>query len=112
MATDLLLLDRLRTEMQQRNIDYIEKKMFGGHCFMVDGKMCFGTFQDGLMARVGPQAMEELMSREGASQMINGSRPMKGYMKVESGGYDLDSDLSFWIDKCLAFNPEAKASKK
>ena len=39
-------------------------------------------------------------------------RPMKGYIFVEPNGYDLDQDLEFWIDLCIAFNPLAKASKK
>lgn len=39
-------------------------------------------------------------------------RPMKGYLFVEPEGFDFEEDLEFWIDKCLAFNPEAKSSKK
>jgi hypothetical protein len=27
-------------------------------------------------------------------------------------GYDREDDLEFWIQKCLDFNPEAKARKK
>ena len=38
--------------------------------------------------------------------------PMKGYLFINDDGWDLDADLSFWIEKCLAFNPKAKASKK
>ena len=79
---------------------------------MVDDKMCFGTFQGGLMARVAPEEAEELAQREGAGQMILGGRPMKGYLRIEPEGYDEEADLEFWIGKCLAFNPRAKASKK
>ena len=39
-------------------------------------------------------------------------RQMKGYIFVEPNGYDLDQDLEFWIDLCIAFNPLAKASNK
>ncbi len=86
--------------------------MFGGHCFMVDDKMCLGTYKGGLMARVGPEELPNLENRNGAEQMIHGGRPMKGYLFIEPKGYDNDSDLEFWIDKCLNFNPKAQASKK
>ena len=112
MATDPFLLDRLRNILQQKNTVWEEKRMFGGDCFMVNGKMCFGTYKGGLMARVEPDEIPELEKRLGAGQMIHGGRPMKGYMFIEPEGFDDDADLEFWVDRCLAFNPKAKASKK
>jgi len=112
MATDQYLLDRMYNIMSEKKILWIEKKMFGGNCFMVDDKMCFGTYKGGLMVRIEPDEMEELLKRTGASQMIHGGRPMKGYLFIEPEGYDTEADLEFWIQKCLDFNPKAKASKK
>ena len=112
MATDPLLLDRIQLILKAKGIHWIEKKMFGGHCFMIDDKMCFGTFRGGLMARVGPEQLPELTQREGAEQMYMRDRAMKGYLHIQPEGYDSDTDLEFWIDRCLEFNPIAKASKK
>jgi len=112
MAADTYLIERISNILSRRKVDPSGKKMFGGYCWMVDDKMCFGHFRGGLMARVGPEALEELAEREGAEQMINGSRPMKGFLWIDPSGYDLEEDLEFWIDRCLAFNPFAKASKK
>ncbi|WP_202903812.1 hypothetical protein [Neotamlana nanhaiensis] len=39
-------------------------------------------------------------------------RPMKGYIFVTPEGFDLDSDLEYWIQLTLNFNPIAKSSKK
>jgi hypothetical protein len=39
-------------------------------------------------------------------------RPMKGYVFVSDEGFETDTDLDFWVEKCLAFNPLAKANKK
>jgi len=36
---------------------------------------------------------------------------MKGYLFIEPEGYDTEADLEFWIQKCLDFNPKAKASR-
>lgn len=112
MATDPYLLERMRNILKDKNAAWTEKKMFGGDCFMVDDKMCFGTYKGGIMARVAPEDAETLSQRPGAAQMIHGGRPMTGYLFVEPEGYDSEADLDFWISACLAFNPRAKASKK
>ena len=112
MTTDQLLLDRIRNIMTAQQIEWTEKRMFGGNCFMVDDKMCFGTYKGGLMARVGPENMEELLLRKGVEQMIHNGRAMKAYVFVQEEAYAEDSELEFWIVKCLEFNPKAKVSKK
>jgi len=112
MATDEFLLDRMRQVLASLQIDWSEKRMFGGNCFMVDDKMLVGTYKGGIMARVDPQEIPELVERQGAEQMIHGGRNMTGYLMISPEGYDRDDDLTFWLEKCLAFNPKAKASKK
>lgn len=112
MATDLFLLDRIRNVTSSIDVIWTEKKMFGGDCFMVDDKMCFGTYKGGLMARVDPEEVPDLVIRNGTTQMVQAGRPMKGYLFIEPEGYDQDKDLEFWIKKCLEFNPKAKSSKK
>ena len=112
MATDPFFLERMRYILKARNINWIEKRMFGGNCFMVDDKMCFGTYRGGMMVRVPPEEAEELANREGAEHLIHGGRAMKGFLFIEPDGYDMDEDLEFWIGKCLEFNPRAKSSKR
>lgn len=65
-----------------------------------------------MMARVGGDASETCLAREGAQPMDFTGRPMKDYIFVRPEGYDLDADLEWWVDTCLAFNPMAVASKK
>ena len=79
---------------------------------MVDDKMLCGTYKGNVMARVDPQEVEGLLAHEGSEPMIHGGRPMTGYLSVLPEGYDLDSELEFWVGKCLEFNPKAKSSKK
>lgn len=112
MATDTFLLDRLRNFLQSQNTTWNEKRMFGGNCFMVDDKMCFGTFRGGLMVRVDPEEVDAMLERDGAEQMMQAGRIMKGYLLINPDGYDMDDDLEFWLLACLKFNPKAKASKK
>ena len=118
MAYDELLADRTRQILNSKSINYEEKKMMGGLCFMVDGKMAVGMHfdknreEDLLMCRIGPTAEETAMSRPGCIPMAFTGRPMKGYVHITPEGFDTDDDLEYWIKLCLDFNPLAKASKK
>lgn len=112
MAEDHFLLDRMRLILEKKQINWTEKKMFGGNCFMVDDKMLIGIYKGGLMIRIAPEEAEVLTQRPATDQMIHGGRIMTGYLFVEAEGYDADADLEFWLQKCLEFNPRAKASKK
>lgn len=112
MASDSFTLDRLRNSLTSRNVTWIEKKMFGGYCFMVDDKMCLGTNKDGIMFRVDPNESTQLTQVPGITVMEMGGRVMVGYLQAAPSAYDRDEDLAFWVDKCLAYNPMAKSSKK
>ncbi|WP_299578456.1 TfoX/Sxy family protein [uncultured Sunxiuqinia sp.] len=112
MAYDKLLADRIRQSLKDRKIAFNEKEMFGGVCFMVDDKMCIGIIKQELMARIDPQQEEDFLHETGTRKMDFTKRPMKGYLSVTAEGIDMDEDLEKWIDRCLAFNPKAKSSKK
>ncbi len=117
MAYDEFMADRIRQQLREFQSPFEEKKMMGGLCFMVDGKMCCGTHIDKkfnsplLMARIGTDFYGEALRKKGVLPMDFTGRPMKGYVFVTSQGWDSDSELQFWIQKCLDFNPLAKASK-
>ena len=111
MATDESVLQQLETALASHKVKYQTKKMFGGMCFMVQDKMCFGTYKGGLMVRINPDETEPLLRKKGAAQMIHGGRPMKGYLFITEQGYTSKKDLQFWVNKCLEYNPLAKSSK-
>lgn len=118
MAYDEFLADRARQLLKEKSVSYVEKKMMGGLCFMVDDKMCFGMHIDKntnsslLMARVGVDNYEKALKKEHCSEMNFTGRIMKGFVFVTEDGFDLDNDLNYWIQLCLDFNPLAKSSKK
>lgn len=56
--------------------DVGERLMFGGICFLVEGKMCVGVMKDDLMCRVGPHRYEEVLERRGCREMDFAGRPM------------------------------------
>ena len=89
-----------------------EKHMFGGTCFMLNGKMCMGVVQDDMMCRIGPDAYEQALERKGCREMVFTGKPMKGYVFVSEEGMKSKKDFDYWIDLCIKFNKDAKSSKK
>lgn len=106
------LADRVRFALKEKRQEYLEKPMMGGLVFMVDDKMCLGIVKDDLMARIDPEVQEASLARRGAREMDFTHQRMKGYLFVNLEGTDMDSDLEYWIDLALAFNPKARSSKK
>ena len=118
MPYDQYTVDRIEQLIKESGQPYFTKKMMGGLIFMVNDKMACGTHYDKkkdtnlLMARIGEEAAEANLIRQGCLPMDFTGRPMKGYVFITPDGYDLDEDMSHWIGLCLDFNPLAKASKK
>jgi len=112
MAYDEYLADRIKHIFDVKSISFKEVKMMGGLCYMVNDKMCAGIIKDKLMARVGPEAYDEALTKKGCREMDFTKRPMRGFVYVEPAGIDMDSELEYWIDLCLAYNPKAKSRKK
>lgn len=111
MAFDEKLADRIREAIAGMP-DVEEKFMFGGVCFMVNGKMCIGVVKDEMMCRIDPVMEETALEKEGCRPMDFTGRPMKGYVYVSEEGMKKKKDFEYWIKLCLDFNPMASAKKK
>jgi TfoX/Sxy family transcriptional regulator of competence genes len=111
MAFDEKLNDRVRESLSHLpNVE--EKHMFGGTCYMVNGKMCAGVVGDELMCRIDHAVYEEALELPGCREMDFTGKPMKGYVFVSAEGMKTKKQLAYWIDLCLDFNKKAKAAKK
>jgi len=111
MAYNEKLGDRVREALVDLpNVE--EKMMFGGICFMVNGKMCMGVVTDELMCRIDPLRESEALERIGCRPMDFTGRPMKGYVFVTEEGLKGKKAFKYWINLSLDFNDRAKASKK
>ncbi len=111
MAYNEYLADRINRYFKAQKVDFFEKKMFGGLCFMVDNKMCVGIIKNELMARIGEEFYSEALIKTGCKEMTFTGRPMKGYVYLDDDALDLDVDLEYWLKLALKFNPFAKSSK-
>ncbi|MFZ9847753.1 MAG: TfoX/Sxy family protein [Flavobacteriales bacterium] len=112
MAYDEHLQERISRILKSKKIIFEEKKMMGGLCYLVNDKMCVGIVKNDLMVRFDPEIQNEILQKDGARIMDFTKQPMKGYVFVSPEGVDMESDLEYFVDLALEFNPRAKASKK
>src|SRR5579859_7587345 len=109
---DKQLESRLRGLLSRRK-DVSEKRMIGGLCFMVDGQMCFGVNNSGLLVRVGPQSRKRYLTMPHVRSMRFAGKALLGYVLVEPAGVKTDAALKRWVERGLDFattHPKKKAA--
>ncbi|MGH9269025.1 MAG: TfoX/Sxy family protein [Acidimicrobiales bacterium] len=102
VAFDEGLAQRIREHLTGR-VNLVEKKMFGGLAFLVDGNMCVGVIGDELITRVGPAATDVAPARPGTRPFDFSGRPIKGWVTVTPDVLSDDSVLAAWVDEALGF---------
>jgi TfoX/Sxy family transcriptional regulator of competence genes len=94
------MLERLHERLDP--LGAVNKKMFGGVCFMLNGNMVAGTTKLGMLVRAGKEFGAIAAGRKECRPMEMGGRVMQGYWFVEEGIDDVSFD--FWMDAALAQN--------
>jgi TfoX/Sxy family transcriptional regulator of competence genes len=89
-----------------------EKNMFGGVCYMLNGKMCVGVVKDEMMCRIDHDIYEEVLEKPGCREMTFTGKPMKGYVFISDEGMKTKKQFDYWINLCIEFNKKAKSAKK
>lgn len=116
MGPKLDLPGRVRALMPKKGV--VEKKMFGGICFMLNGNLTFGASWKGLLVRVGKESQAAAVKRPGAEPMVMKGRAMNGYVWVDSAALSDDDDLIAWVKtgvdhvRTLPTKPVKPAKKK
>jgi TfoX/Sxy family transcriptional regulator of competence genes len=102
MAFDDGLAERVR-ELLADTSGVVEKRMFGGLAFLINGHMCCGIVGSELMLRVGPKQYDEVLSIPYVRQMDFTGRPMKGFVFISEKGFEEEAQLNEWILRSLMF---------
>ncbi len=102
MAYNLALAERLRKLLEGRN-DIVEKKMFGGVAFLLNGNMCVGVTKDELIVRLSVELADKALSRPGAQpfQVSANAKPMAGWLLVSADAVSGAANLKKWVDQCV-----------
>ena len=91
--------------------DVVEKKMFGGLGWMLQGNMAVGVMSTGgLLVRVEPEEVEALIREPGVGTFgREGAKPMKGFVVVDAEDLS-DAELADWVergaDRALSLPPK------
>lgn len=101
-SKDEALVARIRPLMQRRK-GYSEKKMFGGVCFMINGKMCVGPWRGSLIVRLPKELHDATQSEPHVKPMDITGKVMKGWARVTAAGIKTDEELKAWIDRAAKF---------
>lgn len=110
MAFGEELAERIRKGLASH--EAVEKRMFGGLCFMVKGAMCCGVYKDDFIARVGGDRHDEAFAQPYARLMDITGRPMRGFLFVAPGGVRTDAQLRKWLDWCTSYATSDKVQKR
>jgi TfoX/Sxy family transcriptional regulator of competence genes len=115
MAYDEALAQRTRAALGAIP-GLVERKMFGGVGFMVQGNMACGVHNDRLIVRVGPEHYDDALARPDTTPFDMTGRPMKGWVFVTAEGIQSDEDLATWVhrgvDFALSLPPSDRTSAK
>ncbi len=102
MAYDEGLAQRIR-EVFDELPGIVEKRMFGGIGFMLQGNLACGVIGDELIVRVGPDRYEDAVAMPHARPFDFTGRPMTGWIMLAPAGYESDNDLRRWVQQGTNF---------
>ena len=103
MAYDERLAERVRGAMGKRK-DVVEKKMFGGIAFLLNGNMACGVNGTDMIVRIAPEETDAALAEPGVRLFdLSGGRPMKGWIMVAAEATTKAKDLRRWVDRGTSY---------
>lgn len=101
MTYNLKLAERIRSELD--GTPFVEKKMFGGIGFLLNGNVACGVYKENLIVRIDPEKQNTLLKKAHAKPFDLTGKPMKGWLVVEADGVKTDRQLSSWVKEGVEF---------
>lgn len=102
MAYDETIAQSIRTAVKDRP-DVIEKKMFGGLAFLLDGKMFCGALGSEVVVRLPMDHYEQALRTPGLRPMDFTGRPMRGFVFVGAECSRHPAIVTEWVRLALEF---------
>lgn len=103
MAYDEALAARIRDHVSDLAPQAVERKMFGGLAFLIDGNMAVAASGNGgIVLRCAPEETDRLLAEPGAETLVMRGRPMDGWLRVDDSGLD-EAAFERWVRIGVAF---------
>jgi hypothetical protein len=97
MAFDDKLADRIRKQLEQQD-GVVEKRMFGGLAFLLNGNMCCGVHGQEMIVRLDPAETDAALRKPHTRIFDMTGRPMKGWILVRADGLKTAAALRQWVN--------------
>ena len=103
MPYDEHLAKRIRDLLLNRR-GIVEKKMFGGLAFLLNGNMSVAASgQGGILVRVDPEESDKLVARTKAYPMEMRGRLMHGWLRVDAEDVRTKAQLAKWVERGVSY---------
>ena len=102
MAYNEDLADSLR-ELLSDHPGIVEKKMFGGLAFILNGNMCVGIRDEGLIIRFDKSEQDSMMENDKLEPFSPAGRVMRGWAWVLPEALESADELRAWVNRSLKF---------
>jgi len=102
MAFDEKLAQRVSSILKETP-NCVERKMFGGIGYLVNGNMACGVHKDKLIVRLSETEYDQAIAMPHVGLFDITGRPMKGWITVKPGGVESDKELKRWVERGVKF---------
>ena len=89
MARDPGLEDLIRADLPREG--FVEKAMFGGWAWLLNGNLVCGAREDGMLIRLGKRHDGWALAIDGVEPMISRGRAMGGWVRAGPAAYGDDA---------------------
>jgi hypothetical protein len=102
MPYDEQLASRVRGQIGRKS-GLVEKKMFGGLAFLINGNMSVGIHGSELIVRIAPEATDAALKEPGTRIFDITGRPMKGWLLVGGPAVKNEKSLVGWVKRGIEY---------
>ncbi|MFT3880197.1 MAG: TfoX/Sxy family protein [Gemmatales bacterium] len=96
------LADRLR-DCLDRYPHIVEKKMFGGLGFLLNGNMMIGVWKHHLVLRLGAEQAADALKQVHVKAFDITGKPLSGWVMIAEEDIGDDIDLKAWLNQTMEF---------
>ena len=111
MAYDETLAEEIRRLLKRSEV--VEKRMFGGLGFMLNGNMCVAVNNQPdhiMMVRIDP-ADKEALKRKGAKIAVMRGKQMPGWIFLTKEAIATEEEFRYWVKLAEEFNNRLPVKK-
>lgn len=81
----------------------VEKRMFGGYAYLLQGNMVAGVMKNAMLFRIGHEEEEQAILLPEVRPFMNAGRKMSGWIIIDEEHLEEEPVLRGWLEKAIEF---------